>query len=302
MSWRVRVSRRTAGYRPVSGSLVEEVEGVVRAVDGLVHDGLGLEVLEGLVGLFVVKLAGLLVAAAAVGAAEGLATPIGAGLCDGGFGIGASVVAAGAGGLELAAAVADDVLFEVGAVVLGLALAAGGREEALFRLAATANAGRVVRVVDTTKIAAHLAAATRDASLVDAFVLGIIGSSSSSSSGGGCSRAWGGGDPGLGGRERRARVLGSAVGRGRGTLLRIVAGLATGGRVESRAGGRGRVAVLSHVVLRGGSEPSSGGRCPAGRAASDGGGSGHGDATARFHQVQEKPGRERKRGVLQEQD
>lgn len=61
----------------------------------------------------------------------------------------------------------------LGAVV-GLALAARGREEALLALAAAAHARRVARVIDAAQIALDLAPATWDAGLIDAFMLGLL--------------------------------------------------------------------------------------------------------------------------------
>jgi hypothetical protein len=58
--------------------------------------------------------------------------------------------------------------------VVGLALAARGREEALLALAAAAHARRVARVIDAAQIALDLAAAAWYACLVDAFMLGLL--------------------------------------------------------------------------------------------------------------------------------
>lgn len=57
------------------------------------------------------------------------------------------------------------------ATILGLALPPCGREEALLALAPTAHTWWIAWVVDTAQIALDLAATTRDASLVNAFVL-----------------------------------------------------------------------------------------------------------------------------------
>lgn len=84
-------------------------------------------------------------------------------------------------GVQALAAVAQDVLVDdaVAAVrvdgVLGLALAAREAELALLALAAAALARRVAGVVDAAQVAAHLAAAARQAGLVHALVLGGLG-------------------------------------------------------------------------------------------------------------------------------
>jgi hypothetical protein len=81
------------------------------------------------------------------------------------------------GAAQLLAAIAEDVVVLVGIVkraIVGLALAPGGAEIALLAFAAAADTWGVVRVVDGAEVAADLAAAARDASLVDALVLGWL--------------------------------------------------------------------------------------------------------------------------------
>jgi hypothetical protein len=74
-----------------------------------------------------------------------------------------------------------DLVVVVGAVVidlfdaaLSLPLTARSREEALLALTAAAHTGRVVGIVDGTKVAPHLAAATWNAGLVRAGVLLVL--------------------------------------------------------------------------------------------------------------------------------
>jgi hypothetical protein len=58
--------------------------------------------------------------------------------------------------------------------VVGLALASRGAEIALLAFATAADTRGVVRVVDGAEVAADLAAAARDAGLIDALVLGWL--------------------------------------------------------------------------------------------------------------------------------
>jgi hypothetical protein len=81
-------------------------------------------------------------------------------------------LAAIAGDVVVAKLVAVEAVL---ATIVGLALPPGRREEALLALAATAHARRIAWVVDTAQIALDLATPTRDAGLVDAFVLRAFG-------------------------------------------------------------------------------------------------------------------------------
>jgi hypothetical protein len=72
------------------------------------------------------------------------------------------------------AAVPDDVLVGITAVVFSLALATRCAEEAFFALTATAHARRVMRVVDTAEVATNFASAAGDAGLVNAFMLATL--------------------------------------------------------------------------------------------------------------------------------
>lgn len=203
-------------------------------MDEMAHHGLCLEVLDSLVALVIGVLAGPLVATSTIGTAQRLASPIGAGAGAGGgarrsgrLGVGCAIVAAGADGLKFAAAISNDVFLEIAAIVLGLTLAAGGGEEAFLGLSATADARRVVGVVDAAEIASHFAAAAGNAGLVNALVLGV-----------------GAASVGL------AVVLRSVIGRRRGALLGArAAGLVARSRVDGWACGGGTVGVLGHGVV-----------------------------------------------------
>lgn len=153
----------------------------MRPVDAAPHDGLGLEVLQRLVGVAIaVKLAIVVPAAAslAVRPAQRLGPAMGSPGGQGRVAVLALVEARkgrAVGGVQLLAAVAHHVLVGVAVVLVRLSLAARGTKEALLALAAAAHARRVVRVVDAAQVAAHLAATARDARLVDALVLGNLG-------------------------------------------------------------------------------------------------------------------------------
>lgn len=204
------------------------------AVHSLAHDGLSFEILKSLIALILGVVAGPLIAATTIGAAQRLASPVGAALSSRRIGICYALNACGAcaGRLELAATVSDYVVFEIAAVVLSFALAARGGEEALFGLATAADTGRIVRVVDAPEIAPYFTATTGNAGLIDALVL-RVGTSGASLA--------------------RIVVLRSVVGGRRRAFLRIRAGLVAGGRIDGRTGGGGSVGVLGHgdVLSRG---------------------------------------------------
>ena len=71
------------------------------------------------------------------------------------------------------AAVPDDVVVNVVvlAVVIGLAFAACCTEKTLLAFATAPYAGRIMRVINAAKIAAHFPTATWNASLVDPLML-----------------------------------------------------------------------------------------------------------------------------------
>lgn len=71
-------------------------------------------------------------------------------------------------------AVSNDVLVRVATIVVRLALTARGTEETLFALSSTAHTGRIMRVVNTAKVASDLAATARDAGLVDSLMLRVL--------------------------------------------------------------------------------------------------------------------------------
>lgn len=177
------------GSEPVSGSLVEEVQRIVMPVYASTHDALRLEVLQGLVPVGVGRVAAVPLGSMmilvfrsplgfAVWAAQRLASAHGATGGQGHLAVGAAFGESrrrGLGGMELLAAIADGVVVGIAELaVVRLALATGGAEEALLALAAAADAGRVVGVVDAAEVAADLAAPARDAGLVDALVLGRL--------------------------------------------------------------------------------------------------------------------------------
>lgn len=69
------------------------------------------------------------------------------------------------------AAIADDILVFAVLSILRLPLAAGCAEVAFLGFSAAAHAGRIMGIVDTPKIASHLATTARNACLVYALVL-----------------------------------------------------------------------------------------------------------------------------------
>lgn len=71
-------------------------------------------------------------------------------------------------------AVPNDVLVRVASIVVRLALTARGTKETLFALSSTAHAGRIVRVVDTAKVASYLTATAGDAGLIDSLMLRVL--------------------------------------------------------------------------------------------------------------------------------
>jgi hypothetical protein len=79
-------------------------------------------------------------------------------------------------GIQSFTAVSNDVFILIAAIFVCFALATGSAEEALFAFAAAAHTWRIVRVVDTAKIASYFAPTTGDASLVDTLVLRVLAS------------------------------------------------------------------------------------------------------------------------------
>lgn len=147
------------------------------------HHAAGLQVLERGVGLAVAKLAAArAIAADALGRIAGPPQRLRSAVApSGGEGYFAVEAAVEDGrrrdAAQLLAAIAENVVVLLRILqraIVGLALAAGGAEITLFAFAAAANTRRVVWVVDGTEVAAYLAAATGNAGLIDAFVLGLL--------------------------------------------------------------------------------------------------------------------------------
>lgn len=167
------------GNVPVCSRLIEQVKGILRAKHTPPHHSLGLKILECLVRVAVPsKLAAPPGAATsrAVRSAQGLVTSMRAAGCQRHGAVNAAFDKwrGAPADVKAFAAIPDDVLVGITAIVFGLALATRCAEEAFFALTATAHAGRVMRVVDTAEVATDFASATGDAGLVNAFMLATL--------------------------------------------------------------------------------------------------------------------------------